>query len=112
MNHLSFGFSGIEDDKELQKEVNLRVVQILAQAPPGAFSSGRVELLGLTHFSHVKIESPFKTFLAQAAGMSARSALMRALDRLEDQINRWRWGLSPVVQPEELPTPHEKLEYY
>jgi hypothetical protein len=88
----SFVFSGIEPDSELQKEANLRIAQILAQAPPEAFSAGTVELSGVTSFARVHIHSPFKLFSAQAAGMTPRRALMRALDRLDDQVSRWRWG--------------------
>ena len=87
-----FHFDYVEHDPDLEKTANLKLVQLLAFAPPSATGVGWVEKTESGFLSTVRILSPFRTFTAKAMGTSAASAIMKALERLEDELYRWRFG--------------------
>ena len=92
----SFQCKGMALDPELEKDANLKLIQLLALAPPGARSKGGMEKSGKNYLAEVKVHSHFRSFSSQAAGMNPRTAVLRALERLEDQLYRWRWGTDDV----------------
>jgi hypothetical protein len=89
-NRFHFGFLGY--DSELEKEANLRLVQLLAFAPPGAAGVGFVERSEKEFLSTITIRSPFRTFTSKAIGNNPRSAVRKSLERIEEDLYRWRFG--------------------
>lgn len=87
-----FCFQGIEPDQELETKANLKLIQLLALAPPGANASGVLEPIRNSYLAKIEVQSPFRSFSSQAMGNSPHVAINRALERLEDQLFRWRFG--------------------
>ena len=89
-NRFHFGF--LNYDPELEKEANLKLLQLLAFAPPGATGVGLVEETERDFLSTVTIRSPFRTFTAKAVESAEKSAVRKSLERLENELFRWRSG--------------------
>jgi hypothetical protein len=89
-NRFHFGF--LDYDPELEKEANLKLVQLLAFAPPGATGVGLVEKSEKEFLSTITIRSPFRTFVAKAIGNTPSFAVRKSLERLEEDLYRWRFG--------------------
>lgn len=87
-----FHHKGIDPGPHLEKDANLKLVQLLAMAPPGAYSTWSIEKTGKNYLAEVKMFSPFRSFSSRSEGMSPHSVVHRALERMEDQLYRWRWG--------------------
>lgn len=87
-----FKFNLPEMDPELRREANLRLVQLLTLAPPGAKALGAIEKQGNHYVSIVEVTSPYRSFSQQAGGLTPQASINRVLDRLEDSIHRWRYG--------------------
>ncbi|MBL7714064.1 MAG: hypothetical protein JNL01_01265 [Bdellovibrionales bacterium] len=88
-------FQNLAYDPELEKRTNLRLVEILAIAPPEAIAKAQIRKEGRTFVASTTVESGFRTFQQSALGPSAREAIMNALRRLEEQVYRWRYGRGP-----------------
>jgi hypothetical protein len=89
-NRFHFGF--LDYSSELEKEANLRLIQLLAFAPPSATGVGFVEKSEKEFLSTITIKSPFRTFSAKALGTNPRSAVNKSLERIEEDLYRWRFG--------------------
>jgi hypothetical protein len=89
-NRFHFGF--LDYDSELEKEANLRLIQLLAFAPPGATGVGLVEKSEKEFLSTITIKSPFRTFTSKALSNNARAAVKKSLERIEEDLYRWRFG--------------------
>jgi hypothetical protein len=87
-----FQFFGIEPEPDLEKVANLKLVQLVALAPPGSQSAGTLEKTGKSYLAGVRIASHFRSFSSHSISGTAENAVARALERLEDQIYRWRYG--------------------
>ena len=87
-----FHFDFVNEDKDLEKEVNLKLLQLLAYAPPGANGVGLVEKSQGEFLSTIAIQSHFRSFTAKAIGSDAKAAVRKSLDRLENELFRWRFG--------------------
>jgi hypothetical protein len=87
-----FQFYGITPEPELEKVANLKLVELLAAAPPGAQSTGTLERTGKSYLAGIRVSSHFRSFSSHAISGNAQNAVIRALERLEDQIYRWRYG--------------------
>lgn len=89
-NRFHFGF--LDYDPQLEKEANLKLIQLVAFAPPGATGVGLVEKSGKEFISRITIKSPFRTFTSKALGNNPRSAVKKSLERIEEDLYRWRFG--------------------
>jgi hypothetical protein len=87
-----FQFSRFQPDPDLKKRANLKLVQLLVLAPPGARASGRVETLSQSYLSSVEIRSPYREFRESAVGLTPEAAIDRVLNRIEERLYRWRFG--------------------
>ena len=87
-----FRFHGVIPDRELETKANLKLMQLLVLAPPGAYALASLEVSGKSFLASVTVHSAYRTFSSQAFGGSQVSAINRALQRLEDQLYRWRFG--------------------
>jgi hypothetical protein len=87
-----FRFCGITPEPELEKVANLKLLQLLAMAPPGAQSTGTLEKTGKSYQAEIRVSSHFRSFSSHAISGNAQNAVIRALERLEDQLYRWRYG--------------------
>jgi hypothetical protein len=85
-NRFHFGF--LDYDSELEKEANLRLIQLLAFAPPGATGVGLVEKSEKEFLSTITIKSPFRTFTSKALSNNARAAVKKSLERIEEGVGR------------------------
>lgn len=79
-------------DPGLEKTSNLRLLQLLAYAPPGTTATSRVDKTGQSYMASVDVHSSFKSFSAKANGTTEAAAVKRVLEKLEDQLFRWRFG--------------------
>jgi hypothetical protein len=95
-NKFHFGYyaDDADNEPEFAKAANLRLLQLLVDAPPGASAIGLVEKNDREYISLIKVRSPFRSFTASAAGTDAERTVGKALDRLEDELYRWRFGSS------------------
>jgi hypothetical protein len=93
-NRFHFGYfdNNTENEPAFAKAANIRLLQVLVDAPPGATAIGLVEKNDREFISIVRVRSPFRTFTASAAGIDAEKTVHKALDRLEDELYRWRYG--------------------
>lgn len=82
-------------DPELEKDAKLKLVQLLALAPPGATAFGFVEKSDRAYLAAVQVRSPYRTFLERASGVAPRTAVHRVLQKLEDRLYEWRFGGGP-----------------
>jgi hypothetical protein len=87
-----FQFFGIEPEPDLVKVANLKLLQLVALAPPGSQSAGTLEKTGKSYLAGVRIASHFRSFSSHSISGNAENAVARALERLEDQLYRWRYG--------------------
>jgi hypothetical protein len=87
-----FHFDFVNEDKDLEKYANLKLLQLLAYAPPGATGVGLVEKYQGEFLSTITIQSHYRSFTAKAIGSDAKAAVRKSLDRLEDELFRWRFG--------------------
>lgn len=87
-----FRFNDVPVDPDLERRTNLKLAQFLAIAPPGATAVGFVEKDGSFYMSAIEVSSPYRTFLGKAGGLTPNSAIQRTLEKLEDQLYRWRYG--------------------
>jgi hypothetical protein len=87
-----FRFNNIPADPDLERKTNLKLAQLLAIAPPGSTAVGFVEKNEKYYMSAIEVSSPYRTFLEKAGGLTPNSAIQRALEKLEDQLYRWRFG--------------------
>lgn len=97
MNNGLTGIHLIGTDAELQKTANLRLIQLMAYAPPGARAIGRMEKVGKSYLATVEVKSSFRTFVANGLGNTEEGAVKRVLEKLEDQLFQWRFGRGPNV---------------
>lgn len=79
-------------DPELEKVSNLKLLQLLAYAPPGATATGRVDKTGQSYMASVDVHSSFRSFAAKAIGTTEAVAVKRVLEKIEDHLFRWRFG--------------------
>jgi len=89
-NRFYFNFFGY--DPELERKANLRLLELLAYAPPSAGGFGRVEMSGREYISTIIIQSPFRSFTSKALSSNADSAVRKSLERMEEDLFRWRFG--------------------
>jgi hypothetical protein len=87
-----FQFRDVGADPHLEKNANLRLVQLLALAPPDASALGLLEKNDQYYVSTVEVQSRYRTFHEKAAGTTPDLAVKRALEKLEDRLYRWRAG--------------------
>ncbi len=87
-----FRFNNVPADPDLEKKTNLKLAQFLAIAPPGATAVGFLEKDEKHYTCAIEVSSPYRTFFEKAGGLTPNSAIQRALDKLEDQLYRWRFG--------------------
>lgn len=87
-----FSFLNLEVDKDVERAMNLKLVQLLSLAPPGAVAYGTVEQIGSSCVAKLSIISSFRVFSAQATAPHPEKAVNRVLAEMEDQIFRWRFG--------------------
>jgi hypothetical protein len=88
----AFEFNFDEVDPETRSKANLRLVELLTLAPPGAKAVGVMDKEGQHYISAIEVSSPYRTFFQKALGSTPQAALQRVLDRLEDTLYRWRYG--------------------
>ena len=89
-NRFHFGY--LDYDLETEKDANLKLIQLLALAPPAATGVGLVEVAQQGFLTTVTVRSPFRSFTGKAIGPTARTSINRALERLENELYRWRFG--------------------
>lgn len=87
-----FRFSNVDYDADLEKIANLKLAQILADAPSDSSAVAVVEHSGRYYASMAEIKSRYRTFQEKAAGTTPHSAVRKALERLNDRIHRWRYS--------------------
>jgi hypothetical protein len=87
-----FQFFGIDPGPDLEKVANLKLLQLVALAPPGSQSSATLEKTGKSYLAEIRVTSHFRSFSSHAISGSAQNAVFRALERLDDQLYRWRYG--------------------
>lgn len=87
-----FQFKNVERDTDLEKSAHLKLAQILASAPHDAAAVAVVENNGRYFASVAEVKSRYRTFQEKAAGTTPHSAVRKALERLEDRMQRWRFG--------------------
>ena len=83
-------FPPIPSDPDLEKMANLRLCRIIELAPPYSKGSARLEKSERGYFSSVEIYSQLRYLSAHADGVTARTAVRRALDKLECLLLRRR----------------------
>lgn len=87
-----FHFANVEPNAELARKANLRLAELLAMAPPGAYAEGYLELNDRCYRSVVDVESPFRSFHAEAVALEPGAAIQHSLEKMEDRIHAWRFG--------------------
>jgi hypothetical protein len=91
-----FNFNGLSHEMDLDplfvKRADLRLIQLLADAPPGATASGWVERSGREFIAAIRVQSAFRSFSSSAAAMDVETAVRKALERMEEELYRWRFG--------------------
>ena len=85
-----FHFRNVDSDPHLEKNANLRLVQLLALAPSDASAIGVLEKDKKHYFSSVVVQSRYCTFQEKAAATTPDSAVRRALEKLENRLYEWR----------------------
>jgi len=85
-------FCLVSDSPDLEKTAHLKLVQLLAYAPPGSTAAGRVDRSGGSYLASIEVQSSFRSFSAKAMGTSEAAAVKRSLEKMEDQLFRWRFG--------------------
>ncbi len=84
---------GIDDcDPELKKTANLKLLQLLAIAPPAASGLGFVQQSEHEFLATITIQSSFRSFVAKAVSANLELAVRKCLERMEDDLLRWRFG--------------------
>jgi hypothetical protein len=89
-NRFCFDYSN--PDRELETRSNLKLLNLLTLAPPGAKGVGLIENTDGRYLCTITIYSPFRSFTAKAMGANPEATINRALDRMEDELFRWRFG--------------------
>jgi hypothetical protein len=87
-----FCFQGMEQDADLERTANLRLIQLLAYAPPGAIAIAIVQKAEKNYSASIEVSSPFRNFSASAVGLSAQVVVDRVLSKIEGQLFDWRFG--------------------
>ncbi|MBY0471934.1 hypothetical protein K2X30_12270 [bacterium] len=87
-----FKFNLTHIDSDLKRKANLRLVELLTLAPPGARAFGVMNKDGPHYISAIEVSSPYRCFFQKAVGLTPASALSRVLERVEDALYRWRYG--------------------
>jgi hypothetical protein len=101
-----FYFDFLNPNRELETRSNLKLLHLLTLAPPGAKGFGWVENnKGGNYLCTISIFSPFRSFTAKALGSSPEGTVNRALDRMEDELFRWRFGSGSGDQGREIGFP-------
>jgi len=85
-----FQLAKTEIDPRFEKDVNLKLVELLALAPPDASATGVLEKCDQFYWSSVAVESRYCNFQEKAAGTTPHSAVARALEKLENKLYEWR----------------------
>lgn len=89
-NKFHFGFT--DYDPELESAANLKLIQLLAFAPPSATGVGLVEKSEREFLATISIQSPFRSFAAKAISTNPESAVKKSLERMEENLFRWKFG--------------------
>ncbi len=87
-----FQFQGVEPNADLERKANLKLIQMLAYAPPGAVAVGTVQKTGNSYAAAIEVSSAFRTFTSSAFGLSLEAAVNRVLSKMDDQLYNWRFG--------------------
>lgn len=87
-----FFFQDMQQDPDLERTANLRLIQLLAYAPPGAVAIGTVQRSGKNYFASIDVSSPFRSFIAKAEAVNSHDVVRRVLNKLDDQLFSWRFG--------------------
>ena len=87
-----FRFEGVENETELARKANLRLIQLLAYAQPGAVATGLVQKSGKSFLASITIWSPYRSFTASSVALSAEAAVNLVLSKMDDQLFNWRYG--------------------
>ena len=87
-----FKFNFDDVDSEIRRRANLRLVELLTLAPPGAKAVGVMDKEGRYYVSAIEVSSPYRSFFQKAVGLTPASTLSRVLERTEDALYRWRYG--------------------
>jgi len=77
---------------DLQKAANLRLLELLAMAPPGADGGGLVDKVENQYYACALIQSAYRSFIQYAVSENPTEAVGKVLDRLENDIFSWRYG--------------------
>lgn len=87
-----FQFKDIANGTELASKSNLKLIQLLAYAPPGAVATGIVQKSAKGFSASLTIWSPYRIFTASSVALSAEVAVDRVLRKIDDQLFDWRFG--------------------
>jgi hypothetical protein len=108
ISRYEFLFNGLGRDSDLERTANLKLVQLLALAPPDATAVGVVLKKDRYFTAAVEVKSRYRTFHEQAAGTTTHGAVRLVLEKLEDRLYRWRYGgghdpSSQAARPTDVP---------
>ncbi len=89
-----FKLHAFDYDPELEKSTNLKLAQLLALAPPDATAvcSLDIDESDGYYVAEIEVKSRYRTFRERAAGVTPRTSVKHALEKIEDRLYRWRFG--------------------